>query len=213
MLGAQAAIEFARRVEGLAADAVQPLVVPPVQVTGAGTGQPEPLDTHPVPRVGAGPDHVVEAERQRPRERDEGVCVGVHELLDPEASLTGGEHVLQRVVIGAGLEPDRVAKAAVMPGQHVGLDVFERVTKVRPRIDIGNGGREIHSCRCHRNSSKLAAWAPNQRIKIEAREQGLEVKIRTRHWPRERGIISSREDPAGRPPGSALRVDGVITAL
>jgi hypothetical protein len=43
-------------------------------------------------------------------------------------------------------------------------------------------------------SSKLAAEAPKQHIKIETPEQGLELIICTRHRPRERGIISSDSD-------------------
>ena len=57
-------VELGVGVELLAADAVQALVGLAVQVTAGLAGPPEPLDARPVPRVAAGPDEVVEAERQ-----------------------------------------------------------------------------------------------------------------------------------------------------
>ncbi len=48
-----------------------------------------------------------------------------------------GEHVLERVVVGAALEPDLVADAAVMPGEHIGLDDLEPVSQLGARVHVG----------------------------------------------------------------------------
>jgi hypothetical protein len=53
----------------------------------------------------------------------------------------GGEHVLQRVVVGAGLEPDGVPAPAMVAGQHVGLHELERVPDVRARVHVGDRRR------------------------------------------------------------------------
>ena len=141
VLGAAAVAQFGRGVELLAAGAVQAGVPPPVQVTGA--GPPERLDAGPVPGVAAGADEVVDGQRQRAAERQERLGVAVDELPHPDPGGLGGEHVLQRVVVGPGLEPDRVPAAAVVAGQHVGLHELERVPDVRARVHVGKGGGDI----------------------------------------------------------------------
>jgi hypothetical protein len=83
---------------------------------GRGARLPEPLDARAVPWVAAGPDDVVDGERERRAQREERLGVAVDELLDARACRLRGEHVLERVVIGARLEPDAVAVLAPEPG-------------------------------------------------------------------------------------------------
>ena len=108
VLGAPAVAQFGRRVELLAAGAVQALVFLPVQVAGAGL--PEPLDAGPVPGVPAGADEVVDGQRQGVAERQERLGVAVDEFPHADPGGLGGEHVLERVVVGPGLEPDGVPR-------------------------------------------------------------------------------------------------------
>jgi hypothetical protein len=61
VLGAAAAGQLRVGVKLLAADAVQALVMPAVQVAAGGAGLPQPLNTRPVPRVAARADQVVDA--------------------------------------------------------------------------------------------------------------------------------------------------------
>ena len=141
VLGAAVVAQLGRTVELLAAGAVQAGVLLPVQVSGA--GPPERLDAGPVPRIAAGADEVVHAQRQGAAERTERPGVAVDELPHPEPGGVGREHVLQRVVVGARLEPDRVAAPAVVAGQHVGLDELERVPDVRARVHVGVSVRKL----------------------------------------------------------------------
>ncbi len=162
--------------------------MPAVQVPGAGAGLPQPLDARPVPRVAAGPDHIVDAERERPGERDEGLRVGINELLHADAGRVGREDVLQGVVIGTGLEPDRVPAAPVVPGQHIGLHELQRVPQVRLGVHVRNRGGEVNGSGRHRNL-QTGLRSPN--ANEAPAEQGLGIDHpHARQRPRERGIIS-----------------------
>jgi hypothetical protein len=77
--------------------------------------------------------------------------VAIHQLPSGDAFGLGGEHVLERVVVGAALEPDLVANAAMMPREHVGLDELESVPDVGARVHVRNRGAEIDALGGHRN--------------------------------------------------------------
>ena len=59
------------------------------------------------------------------------------QLGDGDALGLGGQHVLERVVVGAALEPHLVTGQPVVPGQHVGLDQLERVAEVGRALTYG----------------------------------------------------------------------------
>lgn len=143
MLGAL----FVGRVELLAADAVEALVVPAVQVGGA--GPPEPFDAGPVPGVGAGTDEVIKGERERSRQPGELGGVAVDEIPYGDPLGLGGPHVLERVVVGARLKPDLVTEQAVVPGEYVCLDELQGEAQVGARVDVRDGRGEQDSG--HRN--------------------------------------------------------------
>jgi Domain of unknown function (DUF929) len=60
-----------------------------------------------------------------------------------------GEHVLERVVVGPGLEPDLVPGAPAVAGEHVGLHEFQREAQVRAGIDVRDRGGDVNPG--HRN--------------------------------------------------------------
>ena len=84
-----------------------------------------------------------------PRELGEGRAVAVHERTRRHALRGCGQHVLQRVVVRAGLQPDLVALLPVIPGQHVGLDELQREPQVRAGVDVGNGGADVNALGTH----------------------------------------------------------------
>ena len=90
----------------------------------------------PVPGVAAGPDQVIDAEAERPGQPGERGGARVDELLHAYPRGLGGEHVLQRVVVGPGLQPDPLAGDPVIAGEHVGLDELKREPQVRARVDV-----------------------------------------------------------------------------
>ncbi len=153
---AAAAWQVGGPVELLAADAVPPLVVPQVEVPAGRAGTPEPLHAGPVPRVAAGADEVVERQGKRLAQRGERGGVAVDQRRGRDPFRRGGQHVLERVVVGAGLQPDLVAGPAVVPGQHVALDQFQREAEVGGRVDVGDRGGKENALRVHRN---LPRWA------------------------------------------------------
>jgi hypothetical protein len=143
VLGAVAVVQFGRGVELLAPHAVQAAVVAPVQVAAGLAPAPQPLHARPVPRVGAGADEIVEAERQLPAQRGERTGVAVHQLPGADALRLGGQHVRQGVVVGAALQPDLGTDAAMVPGQHIGLHQLERVPEVSTPVHVRDGGAEV----------------------------------------------------------------------
>jgi len=183
VFGAAAVAQLGRTVELLTAGAVQAGVLLPVQVRRA--GPPERLDAGPVPGVAAGADEVVHAQRQRTAERTERLGVAVDELPHPQSGGASREHVLQRVVVGPRLEPDRVAAPAVVAGQHVGLDELERVPDVRARVHVGDGRGDVG---CGHRS--LLAGAPSANTTSRPHRRASERNVRTRQRPRARGIIT-----------------------
>jgi len=122
-----------------------------IQVTGLRAGPPEPFDARAVPGVAAGPDDVVDGQRQRVAQGQERVRVAVHELADWRARRLRGQHVLQRVVVGAGLEPDSVAAGTAETGQHVGLHQLKREPDMRARVHVGDRRGDIGVRRGHRS--------------------------------------------------------------
>jgi hypothetical protein len=143
MIRAAPGPQFGGGVELLATGAVQAFVPLAVQVPGRGAGPPEPLDAWSVAGVAAGPDDVVDGQRQRRAQREKGLGVAVDELPYALARRLGREHVLQRVVVGAGLEPDPVPALAPEAGQHVGLHDFEREADVRAGGHVRDGGGDV----------------------------------------------------------------------
>jgi hypothetical protein len=129
-----------------------------------------------VPRVAAGADDIVDRQRQRPGERDELSGVAVHELLDAHACRLGGQHVLQRIVVRAGLEPDLVALPAAMAGEDVGLHEFQREAQMGPGVDIGNRRGDV-GMRCgHRNLQ--VNWGSDRGHESRPRSRASETIIR-----------------------------------
>ena len=149
MLGAAPVVQLRLGVELLAPDAVQARVVPAVQVAARGAGPPQPLDPSRVPGVAAGADQVVYGQVQRLRQAGERGRVGVHELLHRDTRRFRREHVLERVVVGPGLEPDLLASAPAVPGEDVGLHEFEREAQMRARVDVRDRGGDVSAV--HRN--------------------------------------------------------------
>ena len=96
-------------------------------------------------------DHVVHGQVQRPRQAGERGGVGGNELPHRDARRLRRKHVLERVVVGPGLEPDLFAGAPVIPGEDVGLHEFEREAQMRARVDVGNRGGDVSAG--HRNLS------------------------------------------------------------
>src|SRR5258708_24296493 len=148
------------RVELLAADAVQTFVSSAVQVAAGLAGPPQPLDAGPVPRVAAGANEVVEAERQVLAQPGESAGVAVDQLPGADSFGVAGEDVLQRVVVGAALQPDLVADTAMVPGEHVRLDELERVPDVGLGVDVRDRGAEIDALSGHRNLLNIRGTDP-----------------------------------------------------
>jgi hypothetical protein len=104
-----------------------------------------------VPGITARVDHGVNRQPERPAQCHERRSVPVNEFLDGKARRLSGQHVLQRIVIGTGLEADLITTVTVIARQHVGLDQLQRMAQVRPGVDIGNGGGEVDTGTAHRN--------------------------------------------------------------
>ena len=170
--------QLRRRVELLAADAVQALVVPAVQVAAGRAGPPQAFHARPVPRVAAGADDVVDRQAQRPGQAGERGGVRVDELLDANPGGKRGEHVLERVVIGTGLEPDPLATAPAVAGEHVGLHELKRVAQVRARVDVRDRGGDIAACHRNLQGEAGAPTFPHRGNESRPREQGLVANIR-----------------------------------
>jgi hypothetical protein len=167
VIGAVAVVELGRGVELLAADAVQAFVPLAVQVTGRGRRAPEPLHAGAVARVAAGADEVVEAERERAAQGGERGGVAVDEPLDLDAGGLGGLEVFQRVVVGAGEEPDRLAQLAPVPCEHVGLHDLQREPQVRAGVDVRDRGRDVEAWCGHGNLLARMGLRPQPK-RIEA---------------------------------------------
>jgi hypothetical protein len=93
--------------------------------------------------IGTRADEVVKREIQRRAEVGETLRDPRHVLRDRDAFGLGAVHVLQRVVIGAGLEPDLVAALPAVPGQDVDLHQFQRVPHVGASIDVRDRRRDV----------------------------------------------------------------------
>jgi hypothetical protein len=100
--------------------------MPTVQVATGGAGPPQALDSRPVPRVAARADQVIDRQAQRLRQARERGSTRVDELLHANPGGFRGEHVLERVLVGPGLEPDLLAGAPAVTGEHVGLHELQR---------------------------------------------------------------------------------------
>jgi len=101
--------------------------------------------------VAAGADDVIDGQRQRVVQGQERVAIAVDEFPHRLAGRLGGEHVLQRVIIGPGLEPDAFPAPATVAGQHVGLYQLKREPDVRARVDVRDRGGDIGLRRGHRS--------------------------------------------------------------
>jgi hypothetical protein len=110
-----------------------------------------------VPRVAAGADEVVERQRQGLAQPGERGRVAADERGRADALGLGGQHVLERVVVGTGLVPHLVAGLAPVPGQHVALDQFQGEAQVRPGVDVRDRGAEKGG---HRNLRGKDGGAP-----------------------------------------------------
>src|SRR4029077_21014005 len=80
VLGAVSGPQFGGGVELFTTGAVQPLVPLAVKVPGRRARLPEPLHARAMPSVTAGPDKVIDAERQGGAQREERLRVAVDEL-------------------------------------------------------------------------------------------------------------------------------------
>src|SRR5215469_6666825 len=96
-----------------------------------------------MPGIAAGPYFVVDGERKLAGQVAEGGGVAVDQLADADTAGVCGEHVLEGIVVGAGLEPDRAPASPVVPGQDVGLDELKGVADMRLAVDVGNRRRDV----------------------------------------------------------------------
>ena len=71
-------------------------------------------------------------------------------VLDGHARILRGAHVLQAVLVAAGLEPDIESLAPVVPRHRVRDHQFLGETQVRRRVDVGNGCRDVKGLVFHR---------------------------------------------------------------
>ncbi len=120
MLGAAAAHEVGGVVELLAPQAVRTGVIALVQIATIAAGPPQPFDAGSMPGISTGADEVVERDPERVAEGGELVSVSIDERPGGLAGRLGGEHVLERVLVGPAKEPDRLAQGAVeiwLPGR------------------------------------------------------------------------------------------------
>ncbi len=65
----------------------------------------------------------------------------VDELLHGDPACVRREDVLERVLVGAGLEPNVAPDEPIVSGDDVSLDQLEREADVRRRVDVRNRGR------------------------------------------------------------------------
>ena len=143
VLRAAARGELVGREELLAARTEVPRVAAAVEVAGARARAPDPLDRGAMARVRARAHEVVDLELERLGQPP----VLVRARRDPglrrrPVGLRSG-HVLQRVLVGAGDQSDRVAPRASMAREGVGEDQLEGESDVWGRVDVGQGGRDV----------------------------------------------------------------------
>jgi len=119
--------------------------------------------------IAAGADEIVDRQVQRFRQACERGGVGVDELLHINPGGLRGEHVLERVVVGPGLEPDLLAGAPVVAGEHVGLHELQREAQVWARVDVRDRGGDVGTG--HRNLQ--LDRGSDRAYESRPREQGL----------------------------------------
>ena len=144
MLRALAVDELGLRLEGLATDAVEPLVRVLVDVPVVVDALEEVLDERLVALVGGADEEVgvgIDALRKRAPVLDD--LVGV--LLRREALLLGDARDLGGVLVGAREEERLVAALLVMAHQNVRRDGRVRMTDVRRRVDVVDGCRQVEA--------------------------------------------------------------------
>ena len=144
---AEAVHQVPLQVKALAAEAIEPAVLPEVNVPGL-VHPGQDLLHHPhVGRVG-GADVVVVADVQVVPGPAEAGADLVHELLDRQARGGGGFQHLVAVLVGAGLEADLLPQEAVEAGQGIGHHRGVGVADVGLGVDVidGRGEVESHSC-------------------------------------------------------------------
>ena len=149
VLGAAAVDELVPAEERLAARAVAALVVALVQVAGGRAGVPQPLDAGAMARVDAGADEGVVRQLERLAQGLEAGGARVDERRHGLPRCLGGQHVLERVVVGAAEVAHRLPPRAAVARDGVGLDELERVPEVRIAVDVrdrvGDVGRAHRS--------------------------------------------------------------------
>jgi len=116
-----------------------------------------------VTRVGARADEVVVRDPQCRLKLREAPGVPLDELGDAHACRLGGEHVLDRVLVRAGEEPDGVAPRAQAACDDVGLDELERVAEMRRPVDVRDRRRHVDTSAHSGTSFGPDGAAPDER--------------------------------------------------
>ena len=96
-----------------------------------------------MPGISTGADEVVERDPERVAEGGELVSVSIDERPGGLAGRLGGEHVLERVLVGPAKEPDRLAQGASRSGCQVCFDEFERVPEMWIAVHIRDGDGDV----------------------------------------------------------------------
>jgi len=117
VLWAEAGHELVRLIELLAADAVEALVHAAVKIARGLTCAPQPVDGRPVAGICAGAYEVVECELEGALQVGEAGGVAPHKLGGGDTGRLRRQHVLERVVVRPGQQPDLVAAKPAVASQ------------------------------------------------------------------------------------------------
>ena len=144
MVRAEAVHQVPLQVKALAAEAIEPAVLPEIDVPGV-VHPLQDLGHHlHVGRIG-GADVMIVADIEVVPGLPEPAADLVDELLDRQAHGGGGVHDLVAVLVGAGLEAHFPAQEAVKPGQGIGHHGGVGVADMGLGVDVIDGGGEVDS--------------------------------------------------------------------
>ena len=97
--------------------------------------------------VGAGPDEVVVRKLKRRGKIGKPTRLLRHELRHRQTGGHGNVDILERVVVRAAQEPNRVSAFPPMAREHVGLHEFQRVPEMRVAVHVRDRGRDVEASR------------------------------------------------------------------
>ncbi len=139
---AEAVHQVPLQIKALAAEAIEPAVLPEIDIPGL-VHPPQDLGHHlHVGRVG-GADVIVVADVQVVPGLPEPAADLIHELFDREISGRGGLHDLVAVLVGAGLEAHFLPQEAMETGQGVGHHRGIGVADVGLGVDVIDGCGDV----------------------------------------------------------------------